>query len=106
MDKPTSAVTAPTAPGAYRRLAGNVFAEQPHNVPTRAVGRNVLLGRDTWIDPSAEVHNSVLGRGCRVGAGAKVYDSCLWNGVVVKEHCTVFGSLLADGVVLEAGRCC
>lgn len=92
---------APTSPARVHRIPGHVFAEQPYSLPQ--LGRNVLVGAGTRIDPSAEVVNCVIGRKCVIGAGARVYDSCLWNGVVVKEKCLVLGSLLADGVVVEAG---
>jgi NDP-sugar pyrophosphorylase family protein len=63
----------------------------------RLEGRDVQLGRDSLIDPGADVREAILWEGARVEAGARVRSAILGAGVRVGR-----GEVVEDAAVVRA----
>ena len=92
--------------GAYRQahedlLRGLVQVE----LPGRRLPGDIWVGRDTQIDPSAEIRGPVIiGDNCRIGPGARVLGyTVLGNNAIVHEQATIQRSIVWNNAYIGRG---
>jgi mannose-1-phosphate guanylyltransferase len=80
------------------------FVGESATVDLRAhLGRWVVVGPGSRVEPEAEVEDSVLHRGVVIEQGARVVGSILGPGAVVGAGATVVACILAEGARVPAG---
>ncbi|HTH52446.1 MAG TPA: UDP-3-O-(3-hydroxymyristoyl)glucosamine N-acyltransferase [Edaphobacter sp.] len=74
-----------------RRLAGNAFEGAIH--PTALLGKDVVIGEQTWVGPGVVVGDGVrIGRLCRIDARVTLYPGVVLGDEVVVQAGAVLGS--------------
>ncbi len=106
----------------YRETQGDVMAGRVNALlALHQAGKNVWMGDDTRIDPTAQLgsplaigsnvvvganarigDNSVIGDGCHIEAGAVVQDTILWEGATVKAGTHLERCIVGRHVTVEA----
>jgi len=85
----------------YREAQGDILRGEVdveiQGQKTGRIGKDVWIGEDTKVDPSAKMRQSVvLGKRCMISGGAQISNSILGDGCVVEE-----GAIIADSVLWE-----
>ncbi|KAK3757542.1 hypothetical protein RRG08_032710 [Elysia crispata] len=67
-----------------------------------SLGKNVVVGKGTFIGSGTVISQSVIGQNCHIGENVRIANSYLFDNVVIESNCEVDTSLLCSGVhVLE-----
>jgi len=65
------------------------------------VGRNIWVGKDTEIDPTASLRGAViLGDNCRIGPRAYISNTVIGNNCVIEEAVNIMDNVIWDGVYI------
>ncbi len=71
--------------------------------PSARFKDSVILGKGCVVGPQAQLSNCIVGDGCVIGEGAKLVGSVLWSGVRVGAGADVKEAVLAEKTVVDEG---